>query len=114
MVLKEAHTVIALPEGDIFINPTGNPVLSTAGTGDLLTGLIAALAAQGLEPGKAAICGAYLHGLAADMLAARSGQGGSKAGDVLDLFPEALNVTAGLTAADPGEYYSVKPFSYCD
>jgi len=110
LVLKGAHTVIALPEGEIYINPTGNPVLSTAGTGDLLTGLIAALAAQGLDAEKAAICGTYLHGLAADMLAARLGQRGSKAGDILDFFPAALNKTAGLPPAEPGEHYSVKPY----
>ena len=112
LVLKGAHTVIALPDGEIFINPTGNPVLSTAGSGDLLTGLIVALAAQGLEPGKAAICGAYLHGLAADMLAASSGQRGHTAGDVLDFLPPALNAAAELAPAVPGELYPVKAFSW--
>lgn len=110
LVLKGAYTVIALPGGEIYINPTGNPVLSTAGTGDLLTGLIAALAAQGLEAEKAAICGTYLHGLAADLLAARSGQRGNKAGDILDFFPAALNETAGLPPAEPGEYFYVRPY----
>lgn len=112
LVLKGAYSVIALPDGEIYINPAGNPVLSTAGTGDLLTGLIAALAAQGLAAEKAAICGAYLHGLAADMLAARLGQRGFKAGDILDFFPAALNEIAKLSPLDPCELFPVKPFSF--
>ena len=108
VVLKGAHTVVALPEGEIFVNPTGNPVLSTAGTGDLLTGLIASFAAQGLESEEASVCGVYLHGLAADLLAASSGQKGNIAGDVLDFFPEALNMATDLTPVDP-ELYPVKP-----
>jgi NAD(P)H-hydrate epimerase len=110
LVLKGAHTVVALPDGEFYINPTGNSVLSTAGTGDLLTGLISALAAQGLDVEKAAICGTYLHGLAADMLAARLGRRGCKAGDILDFFPAALNETVETPPAEPGEHYAVKPF----
>lgn len=105
LVLKGAYTVIALPGGEIYINPTGNSVLSTAGTGDLLTGIIAALVAQGLEPGKAAICGAYLHGLSADLLAAGSGRRGFIAGDILDFLPAARNETALLSPAVPGDNY---------
>lgn len=111
LVLKGAHTVTALPDGEIYINPTGNPVLSTAGAGDLLTGLIAAFAAQGLAPEKAALCGAYLHGLAADMLAARSGPWGHKAGDVLDFFPAALHAAAAFMPGDPGDPFHVKPYT---
>jgi len=110
LVFKGAHTVVALPDGEFYINPTGNSVLSTAGTGDLLTGLISALAAQGLDVEKAAICGTYLHGLAADMLAARLGRRGCKAGDILDFFPAALNETVETPPAEPGEHYAVKPF----
>jgi hydroxyethylthiazole kinase-like uncharacterized protein yjeF len=108
VVLKGAHTVTALPGGELYINPTGNPLLSTAGTGDLLTGLITALAAQGLEAPKAAICGAYLHGLAADLLRAHSGPRGFKAGDVLDFFPAAFNETAGLPSVEPGAHFYVR------
>lgn len=108
VVLKGAHTVIALPGGELYINPTGNPLLSTAGTGDLLTGLIAALAAQGLEVAKAAICGAYLHGLAADLLQAHSGPRGFKAGDVLDFIPAAFNKVIELPSVEPGAHFYVR------
>ncbi len=108
VVLKGAYTVIAFPEGEIYINPTGNPALSTAGTGDLLTGLITAFCAQGLTPGKAALCGAYLHGLAADLLVKHSGDRGFKAGDVLDLFPAAFRETVELPPAQLGELYRIK------
>ncbi|MDO9534693.1 MAG: NAD(P)H-hydrate dehydratase [Bacillota bacterium] len=103
LVLKGAYTVIAMPDGEIYINPTGNPVLSTAGTGDLLTGIIAALVAQGLEPGKAAVCGAYLHGLSADLLAAGSGGRGFTAGDILEFLPAAINETSGLSPVVSGD-----------
>ena len=109
VVLKGAHTVTALPGGELFVNPTGNPLLSTAGSGDLLTGLVTALVAQGLGVAKAAVCGAYLHGLAADLLQARSGPYGFKAGDVLDLFPAAINRTAELPPVEPGAYFYVRP-----
>jgi NAD(P)H-hydrate repair Nnr-like enzyme with NAD(P)H-hydrate dehydratase domain len=73
----------------------------------LLTGLITAFCAQGLSPGSAALCGAYLHGLAADLLVKRSGDRGFKAGDVLDLFPAAFRETVELPGAQPGELYQI-------
>lgn len=95
LVLKGAHTVVASPEGEVFVNPTGNPVLSTAGTGDLLTGLITAFAAQGLSPLDAALCGVYLHGLAADLLVQEKGERGYIAGDITEYIPAAFQkVTA--------------------
>jgi hydroxyethylthiazole kinase-like uncharacterized protein yjeF len=87
VVLKGANTVVALPNGEIYVNPTGNPLLATAGTGDLLTGLITSFLAQGLLPESAAICGVYIHGLAADLLASKSGQRGFMAGDILQMLP---------------------------
>ena len=69
LVLKDASTVIASPNGDIFFNTTGNPGLSKGGSGDLLAGMIAALAAQGFIETASAVCGVYLHGLAADKAA---------------------------------------------
>ena len=107
VVLKGAYTVIAVPEGEVYINPTGNPVLSSAGTGDLLTGLITAFCAQGLSPESAALCGAYLHGLAADLLVKRSGDRGFKAGDILDYFPAAFRETLNLPPVQPGELYQI-------
>jgi len=107
VVLKGAHTVIALPGGELYLNPTGNPLLSTAGAGDLLTGLIAAFVAQGLEAAKAAICGTYLHGLAADLLQVHSGPRGFKAGDVLDFIPAAFNKVLG-PPLEPGAHFYVR------
>lgn len=108
VVLKGAYTTIAFPEGEVYINPTGNSVLSTAGTGDLLTGLITAFCAQGLSPGKAALCGAHLHGLAADLLVMSSGDRGFKAGDILDHFSAAFREMVELPPAKPGELYQIK------
>ena len=69
VLLKGASTVIAEPSGRLWINPTGNPGLAKGGSGDVLCGLIAGLAAQGLSAFEAAAAGAYLHGLAADLAA---------------------------------------------
>lgn len=66
LVLKGADTLIVSPEGLRCVNKTGNPSLAKAGSGDLLTGMIAALAARGLTPMEAACCGVWLHGKAAD------------------------------------------------
>ena len=68
VVLKGANTVIASPNGDIFVNTTGSNALSKGGSGDVLAGVIASLAAQGVTPIKAACIGVYVHGRAADEL----------------------------------------------
>jgi NAD(P)H-hydrate epimerase len=93
-VLKGAPTVIATPEGEVYINTTGNAGLATGGTGDVLTGLIAGFLAQGCEPVAAARLGVYVHGLAGDLGAGRLTQWGLVAGDVVGLIPEALSVTS--------------------
>jgi len=77
IVLKGAHTGIAFPDGKVYFNSTGNPGMATGGSGDVLTGIITGLLAQGYPPGKAAVLGVYLHGLAGDMA-------------VDDISPEAL------------------------
>jgi len=87
LVLKGARTVIAEPEGQIHINPTGNPALSSGGSGDVLTGLIGGFLARGWPPAKAAAAGVYLHGLAADLLSEEMGQSGILAGELLDVLP---------------------------
>ncbi len=101
VVLKGANSVIALPGGELYINPTGNPLLSTAGTGDVLSGLLAALSARGLDPADAALCGVYLHGLAADLLAAAEGPRGALAEDISRYLPRAWNRVLE-PAWDPG------------
>ncbi|MCG8331338.1 MAG: NAD(P)H-hydrate dehydratase [Chitinophagales bacterium] len=70
IVLKGAHTSIATPEGECFFNSTGNPGMGTGGSGDVLTGIITGLLAQGYTATKAAILGVYIHGLAGDLAAA--------------------------------------------
>ncbi len=84
VVLKGAHTAIALPDGEIHFNGTGNPSLSTGGTGDVLTGVLTALLAQGYDPTEAAVLGVYAHGLAGDRVVEERGQGSLTASDVID------------------------------
>lgn len=67
-VLKGPGTLITSPQGEIFVNPTGNELLATAGSGDVLAGLIGGFLAQGLDPLSGALCGVFLHGLVADLL----------------------------------------------
>ena len=90
VVLKGARTVIAGPDGMVAICPTGNPGMATAGTGDVLTGMIAGLLAQGLAPWSAACAATYVHGLAGDLAAEVIGQTSLMAGDVIDAIPYAL------------------------
>ncbi|MGI9953169.1 NAD(P)H-hydrate dehydratase [Moorellaceae bacterium AZ2] len=90
VVLKGARTIIACPAGDTYVNPTGNPGMATGGSGDVLTGIIAGLIAQGLAPGTAAAMGAYLHGAAGDEAARLKGQRGLVAGDLLAFLPAVL------------------------
>ena len=87
LVLKGAPTVIATPEGMAFINPTGNPGLATAGTGDVLTGIISAFLAQKLGPRDASVLGAYMHGLAGDIAAQKKGEHSLVASDIIGALP---------------------------
>jgi NAD(P)H-hydrate epimerase len=87
VVLKGAHTVIYAPDGRCWINPTGNPAMATAGTGDVLAGMIGALLCQSMLPLQAAQCGVYLHGLAGDRVQNRLGQCGLIASDILEELP---------------------------
>ncbi|MBD2702776.1 NAD(P)H-hydrate dehydratase [Spirosoma sp. BT702] len=84
VVLKGAYSAIATPEGDVHFNSTGNPGLSTGGTGDVLTGILTALLAQGYDPVEAAVLGVFAHGLAGDKAAEQRGAIGMVASDVID------------------------------
>jgi hydroxyethylthiazole kinase-like uncharacterized protein yjeF len=84
VVLKGVPTVIASPEGYAFINTTGNPGMATAGSGDVLTGIIASLVGQGINPLKASSLGVYLHGLAGDEAAKIRGEHSLIASDIVD------------------------------
>lgn len=90
VVLKGARTVVARPDGAAAICPTGNPGMATAGTGDVLTGMIVGLLAQGLASWEAACAGTYLHGMAGDLASADKGQAGLVAGDVIEQIPYAF------------------------
>lgn len=90
VILKGAFTVIAHPAGGAVMLPFANPALATAGSGDVLAGAIVGLLAQGLDPFNAAICGAYLHGLAGEIARAEIGEAGVVAGDVLARLPAAI------------------------
>ncbi len=87
IVLKGAYTVIVNPDGQPRISPIANPGLASAGTGDVLTGVIAGLAAQGLALADAAACGVYLHGQAGEVVRERLGDAGMVASDLLPVLP---------------------------
>jgi len=95
LVLKGAPTVVALADGRVLVNPTGNPGMATAGAGDVLTGLIAGLIAQGVAPEEAACGGVYVHGRAGDLARDQQGEWGMKAGDLSRALPRALVEAAG-------------------
>ncbi|MEK6711348.1 MAG: NAD(P)H-hydrate dehydratase [Nitrospinota bacterium] len=87
LALKGWGTIVATPEGEAWINPTGNAALATAGTGDVLSGIVGGLLAQGLASEAALVAGVYLHGLAGDLAAQRMGEAGVTATDLLPLIP---------------------------
>ena len=91
VVLKGAYSGIAAPDGSYFFNTTGNPGMATGGSGDVLSGLITGLLAQGMEPLNAALTGVYLHGLAGDLAAGASSQEALIAGDLLKFLGAAFS-----------------------
>lgn len=100
VVLKGVPTLVCSPDGEVYINPTGNPGMASGGSGDVLTGIIAGLLAQGMSPLTASAAGVYLHGMAGDLAAAQKGMMGMLAGDILDVLPQAAcsleKVRAGI------------------
>jgi len=90
VVLKGARTIIARPDGATAICPTGNPGMASGGTGDVLSGVIGALLAQGLTAYDAAALGVFAHGAAGDAVAARQGEAGLLASDLLAELPATL------------------------
>lgn len=90
MLLKGAHTAIAAPDGKVWFNMTGNPGMSTAGSGDVLTGIITALACRTDNLTEAAQAGVFMHGLAGDLGAEDMGYEGLIASDIVDYLPRAI------------------------
>jgi NAD(P)H-hydrate epimerase len=90
MVLKGAYSTIASPDGNVYFNPTGNPGMATGGSGDVLTGILTGMLAQGYEPLEAAIMGVYLHGRAGDIAATEKGTEGLIASDLVAYLPQAF------------------------
>ena len=84
VVLKNASTVIAMPTGETYVNPSGNQGMSVAGSGDVLAGIIGSLMAQSVNKDLCAPLGVYLHGLSGDAMAQEKGFHGLLAGDLLD------------------------------
>ena len=91
LLLKGAYTVIGTPDSEIFINPTGNYTLATAGSGDVLSGFIGGFLAQGLSPLNATILGAYIHGLAAECFNKETNSDQMVASDLFEGFRLAKN-----------------------
>lgn len=90
IVLKGAYTSVAAPDGNVYFNSTGNPGMATGGTGDVLTGVVTALLAQGYAAIDAARLGVLIHGLSGDLAAAEKGMVSLTASDVIDYLPEAF------------------------
>jgi NAD(P)H-hydrate repair Nnr-like enzyme with NAD(P)H-hydrate dehydratase domain len=90
IVLKGAHTSISCPDGHCFFNSTGNPGMATGGSGDVLTGIILSLLAQGYTPKESAITGVYIHGLAGDLAAQDLSEESMIAGDIVNYISKAF------------------------
>ncbi len=94
IVLKGAYTRIVCPDGKVYFNGTGNPGMATGGAGDVLTGMIGSLLAQGYEPEAAAKLGVFLHGLAADIALESESEESLSAGDIVNHLGRAFKQIA--------------------
>lgn len=90
ILLKGHHSALCMPDGNVLFNSTGNSGMATAGSGDVLTGIITALLARGYERAEACIVGMYLHGLAGDLAAKELGKESLTASDIIDFLPKAF------------------------
>lgn len=92
IILKGHHTAICTPEGRVFFNNTGNSGMATAGSGDVLTGIITGLLGRGYSEQEACILGVYLHGLAGDIAVRELGKESLIASDIIDYLPKAFKL----------------------
>jgi len=104
VVLKMAHTLIATPDGEIFINSTGNPAMASGGMGDILTGIIGGFIAQGYSAKEASILGVFLHGLAADLWLKNHSEAGLLASEVADYLPLARSEIEKRDSSEEGVF----------
>jgi NAD(P)H-hydrate epimerase len=103
VILKGHRTLIASPDGSVFINPTGNPGMATGGTGDVLCGMLAAWLAQLLDAEAACKLAVYLHGVAGDLAEADEGEVSMTAGDLAGHIGDAiLEITARRKVVEKG------------
>jgi NAD(P)H-hydrate epimerase len=103
IVVLKGHLSLVASGTAVFVNPTGNPGMATGGTGDVLTGLIAGLLAQGLDALDATVLAVYLHGLAGDLAASRLGENALAAGDLIAILPAAFAALKGEEDEDENE-----------
>lgn len=103
VVLKGWRTIIASPDGQCAVNPTGAPNMATAGMGDVLTGVISSFLGQGLEPFNAALAGVYVHGLAGEIAWKRGVRAGLLAHELAGLLPVAMTEIVSAGPGHPGE-----------
>ncbi len=92
LVLKGYKTLIATPQGEVFVNPTGNPGMATAGSGDVLSGMIASMLIQEKKPLEAILAAVYVHGLSGDIGAEKLGEKALTAGDIIRYLPSAIKL----------------------
>jgi hydroxyethylthiazole kinase-like uncharacterized protein yjeF len=104
VVLKGAHTIIAEPNGAMHVNLTGNSGMATAGSGDVLAGVIGALLGQGHTPGEAACIGVHVHGLSGDLAARALGARSLVAGDLIEHLPQAFQHIERLKGTQPSPW----------
>lgn len=100
IVLKGAYTSVALPDGTVHFNTTGNPGMATAGSGDVLTGITAGLLAQGLNSGAAALLAVHVHGMAGDMALETESEQSLTAGDIIGHLGRAFRTLSESRVSD--------------
>jgi NAD(P)H-hydrate epimerase len=88
LVLKGHRTIISLPDGEVFVNTTGNAGMAKGGSGDVLSGILVSLLAQGLHPVKAAVCAVWIHGRAGDLCKAELGERAMTPSDLIAHLPQ--------------------------
>ena len=88
LVLKGHRTIISLQDGEIFVNTTGNSGMAKGGSGDVLSGIIVSLLAQGMHPVKAAVCAVWIHGRAGDLCREQLGTRGMVPSDMIEMLPK--------------------------